>query len=85
LAELAAAEAAGKARGYPSLVTLETRDDILQCVPLHVAAERGQLSVVQVGIHGDQAADPAAAGTYRKHGSTSQDVYACLTCTLQDA
>jgi hypothetical protein len=49
LEELAAAEAAGKARGYPALVTLETRDDILQCVPLHVAAERGQENVVQVG------------------------------------
>ncbi|WIA33608.1 hypothetical protein OEZ86_006732 [Tetradesmus obliquus] len=47
LDELAAAEAAGKARGYPALVTLETRDDILQCVPLHVAAEKGQHNVVQ--------------------------------------
>lgn len=49
LDELAAAEAAGKARGYPALVTMETRDDILQCVPLHVAAEKGQHNVVQVG------------------------------------
>lgn len=49
LEELAAAEAAGQARGYPALVTLETHDDILQCVPLHVASERGRQNVVQVG------------------------------------
>lgn len=48
LEEMDRAEAANKERGYPVSVTLETRDDILQCVPLHVAAEKGKLNVVEV-------------------------------------
>jgi hypothetical protein len=71
LEELAAAEAAGKARGYPALVTLETRDDILQCVPLHVAAERGCQNVVQVGPRMSRLPVAAALGTQHTHGSPS--------------
>jgi hypothetical protein len=67
LEELAAAEAAGKARGYPALVTLETRDDILQCVPLHVAAERGSQSVVQVGLRISRLPVAAAVVTQHNH------------------
>eukprot|EP00879_Flechtneria_rotunda_P027602 GHRR01029574.1.p1 GENE.GHRR01029574.1~~GHRR01029574.1.p1 ORF type:complete len:147 (+),score=39.12 GHRR01029574.1:229-669(+) len=40
-------EAAQQEQGYPSHVTLSSRDDILQCTPLHVAAEKGQLEMVQ--------------------------------------
>lgn len=36
-------------RGLPAQVVLEERDELLQCVPLHVAAERGHLDVVKVG------------------------------------
>jgi len=36
-------------QGYPSLVTLQSRDHILHCTPLHVAAEKGALNVVEVG------------------------------------
>jgi hypothetical protein len=35
-------------RGLPAQVVLEERDELLQCVPLHVAAERGHLDVVKV-------------------------------------
>jgi hypothetical protein len=35
-------------RGLPAQVVLEERDELLQCVPLHVAAERGYLDVVKV-------------------------------------
>lgn len=49
LTEMKEAEAAGQARGYPPSVTLQLKDDILQCQPLHVAAEKGRLEIVQVG------------------------------------
>lgn len=46
--ELKEAEAKEQERGYPPSVTLQLQDGILQCQPLHVAAERGQLEIVQV-------------------------------------
>lgn len=45
---LEAAVAAGEALGYPSSVTLQSRDEILQCMPLHVAAECGHNDAVKV-------------------------------------
>eukprot|EP00775_Hariotina_reticulata_P006985 gene6986-7199_t len=38
-------------QGYPSLVTLQSKDHILHCTPLHVAAEKGALNVVEYLIH----------------------------------
>lgn len=52
-AELKQAEAKGQACGYPPLVTLQLQDGILQCQPLHVAAEKGQIAIVQVNVYSE--------------------------------
>ena len=38
---------AGLRRGYPAHVTLQTRDALLGTMPLHAAAEFGQLAIVK--------------------------------------
>jgi hypothetical protein len=39
---------AGVSNGYPALVTLQSRDEILECMPIHAAAEKGQDEAIKV-------------------------------------
>lgn len=48
VAEIQALEAESARHGYPPLVTLQARDDILGAQPLHVAAEKGRIDVIKV-------------------------------------
>ena len=43
----------GVSRGYPALVTLQARDEILECMPIHAAAEKGQDQAIKVSLNVD--------------------------------
>jgi len=41
--------ARGAVQGYPASVVLQSREDLLGLMPIHVAAENGRLETVEVG------------------------------------